>query len=119
METTNLTFEQQLILTLLDSFLKKSNVQSLEPVHIGQIKYLAKELSKGTEPTNRIHLNTKLRDCHLTVRVLNGLTYNGIETVGDLIQHTKSDLLKMRMVGVRSYREILEFLLDNNLRLRK
>lgn len=49
MTTTNLTLEQQLILLLTDSYIKKYHFESLNSNYIGNIRYLAKELSKGME----------------------------------------------------------------------
>lgn len=120
MEPTNLTFEQQLIHTLLNHFLKESGWKNLTDLSVSRIKYLAKQLSEGTEPevTSKLSPNTRLEDLPLSVRLLNGLRYNGIHTVGELTNCTRTDLLKMRLVGAKSYREILELLYENNLKLK-
>lgn len=120
MEPTNLTFEQQLIHTLLNHYLKEHEWKNLTDLSVGRIKYLAKQLSEGTEPevTSKLSPNTRLEDLPLSVRLLNGLRYNGIHTVGELTNCTRTDLLKMRLVGAKSYREILELLNENNLKLK-
>lgn len=120
MEPTNLTFEQQLIHTMLNHFLKENGWKNLTDLSVSRIKYLAKQLSEGTEPevTSKLSPNTRLNDLPLSVRLLNGLHYNGIHTVGELTNCTRENLLKMRLVGAKSYREILELLYENNLKLK-
>lgn len=120
MEPTNLTFEQQLIHTMLNHFLKESGWKNLTDLSVSRIKYLAKQLSEGTEPEviSKLSPDTLLSDLPLSVRTLNGLKYNGIDTVRNLTSCTRAELLKMRLVGSKSYREILEFLNENNLKLK-
>lgn len=120
MEPTTLTFEQQLIHTLLNHFLKETGWKNLTDLSVSRIKYLAKQLSEGTEPevTSKLSPNTRLADLPLSVRLFNGLHYNGIHTVGELTNCTRNDILKMRLVGAKSYREILELLNENNLKLK-
>lgn len=120
MEPTNLTFEQQLIRILLQCLLQEQRFSDLTDSDVSRIKYLAKQLSEGTEPevTSKLSPNTRLADLPLSVRLLNGLRYNGIHTVGELTNCTRNDLLKMRLVGAKSYREILELLNENNLKLK-
>lgn len=57
-------------------------------------------------------LKTKLIDMDLSVRALNCLKAAEVETLGDLVQFNKSDLLKFRNFGKKSLTE-LENLLDN------
>ncbi|HOK38849.1 MAG: DNA-directed RNA polymerase subunit alpha [Bacteroidales bacterium] len=56
-------------------------------------------------------LKTKLVDLDLSVRALNCLKAAEIETLGDLVQYNKNDLLKFRNFGRKSLTE-LENLLD-------
>lgn len=56
-------------------------------------------------------LKTKLIDLDLSVRALNCLKAAEIDTLGDLIQYNKTDLLKFRNFGKKSLTE-LENLLD-------
>ncbi len=57
-------------------------------------------------------LKTKLVDLDLSVRALNCLKAADVETLGDLVQYNKTDLLKFRNFGKKSLNE-LEDLLDN------
>ena len=58
-------------------------------------------------------LKTKLVDMDLSVRALNCLKAADVETLGDLVQFNKTDLLKFRNFGKKSLTE-LEALLENN-----
>jgi len=57
-------------------------------------------------------LKTKLVDMDLSVRALNCLKAAEVDTLGDLVSFTKSDLLKFRNFGKKSLTE-LEDLVDN------
>ncbi|MGI6219318.1 MAG: DNA-directed RNA polymerase subunit alpha [Bacteroidaceae bacterium] len=57
-------------------------------------------------------LKTKLQDMDLSVRALNCLKAAGVETLGDLVQFNKNDLLKLRNFGKKSLTE-LDQLLDS------
>jgi DNA-directed RNA polymerase subunit alpha len=57
-------------------------------------------------------LKTKLVDMNLSVRALNCLKAADVETLGDLVQYNKNDLLKFRNFGKKSLSE-LESLLEN------
>ena len=56
-------------------------------------------------------LNKRIVDYDLSVRALNCLSYAGIETIGDLVSCSKTDLLKRRNFGKKSLAEI-ESLVD-------
>ena len=58
-------------------------------------------------------LKTKLVDMALSVRALNCLKSAEVETLGELVQFNKNDLLKFRNFGKKSLTE-LEALLENN-----
>jgi DNA-directed RNA polymerase, alpha subunit, bacterial and chloroplast-type len=57
-------------------------------------------------------LKTKLTDLNLSVRALNCLKSAEVDTLGDLVQFNKTDLLKFRNFGKKSLTE-LEDLLDS------
>ena len=57
-------------------------------------------------------LKTKLVDMHLSVRALNCLKAADVDTLGDLVQFNKTDLLKFRNFGKKSLTE-LDDLLDS------
>ena len=74
------------------------------------------EESKTTEVDNydeeilhmRQLLKTKLVDMDLSVRALNCLKAAEVETLGDLVTYTKSDLMKFRNFGKKSLTELDE-----------
>lgn len=60
-------------------------------------------------------LNTKLVDMELSVRALNCLKAADVETLGDLVQYNKTDLLKFRNFGKKSLTELDDLLESLNL----
>ena len=60
-------------------------------------------------------LKTKLVDMNLSVRALNCLKAAGVETLGDLVQFNKTDLLKFRNFGKKSLTELDDLLERMNL----
>ena len=60
-------------------------------------------------------LKTKLVDMDLSVRALNCLKAADVETLGDLVQYNKSDLLKFRNFGKKSLTELDDLLESLNL----
>ena len=60
-------------------------------------------------------LKTKLTDMNLSVRALNCLAAANLETLGDLVQYNKNDLLKFRNFGKKSLSELDTLLADLNL----
>ena len=60
-------------------------------------------------------LKTRLLDLHLSVRALNCLKAADVETLGDLIQYNKTDLLKFRNFGKKSLNELDDLLESLNL----
>ncbi len=66
-------------------------------------------------PANLI-FNRSIRECGLSVRAMNCLKIVGIDTVGDLVQWNRSDLLKLRNFGIKTLKEIECFLVDHGLR---
>ena len=55
-------------------------------------------------------LKTKLLDMNLSVRALNCLKAADVETLGDLVQYNKNDLLKFRNFGKKSMDELNELM---------
>lgn len=55
-------------------------------------------------------LKTKLSDMNLSVRALNCLKAADVETLGELVQYNKTDLLKFRNFGKKSLTELDELL---------
>ena len=60
-------------------------------------------------------LKTKLVDMNLSVRALNCLNAADVETLGDLVQYNKTDLLKFRNFGKKSLSELDDLLESLNL----
>jgi len=60
-------------------------------------------------------LKTKLTDMDLSVRALNCLKAADVETLGDLVQYNKTDLLKFRNFGKKSLTELDDLLESLNL----
>ena len=60
-------------------------------------------------------LKTKLVDMNLSVRALNCLKAADVETLGDLVQFNKNDLLKFRNFGKKSLTELDDLLESLNL----
>ena len=60
-------------------------------------------------------LKTKLADMNLSVRALNCLKAAEVETLGDLVQFNKNDLLKFRNFGKKSLTELDDLLESLNL----
>lgn len=60
-------------------------------------------------------LKTKLADMDLSVRALNCLKAGDVETLGDLVQYNKTDLLKFRNFGKKSLTELDDLLESLNL----
>ena len=60
-------------------------------------------------------LKTKLSDMNLSVRALNCLKAADVETLGDLVQFNKNDLLKFRNFGKKSLTELDDLLESLNL----
>ena len=60
-------------------------------------------------------LKTKLVDMNLSVRALNCLKADDVDTLGDLVQFNKTDLLKFRNFGKKSLTELDDLLESLNL----
>ncbi len=60
-------------------------------------------------------LKTKLVDMDLSVRALNCLKAADVETLGDLVQFNKNDLLKFRNFGKKSLAELEELVKSKNM----
>ena len=60
-------------------------------------------------------LKTKLVDLDLSVRALNCLKAADVETLGELVQYNRTDLLKFRNFGKKSLTELDDLLLGMGL----
>lgn len=119
METNNLTFKQKLILAMTHAYINSQIFDSFTDEVAGRIKELAEKLSEGNEeePLSKatIPLDAKLIDYGLHIRPL---YHSGITTVGDLIQRTPHELLRLRNFGRRSLMQTEAFLGRHGLKLK-
>ena len=60
-------------------------------------------------------LKTKLVDLDLSVRALNCLKAADVESLGDLVQYNRTDLLKFRNFGKKSLSELDDLLMGMGL----
>ena len=67
-------------------------------------KTVTEEFDESSLHTRQL-LKTKLVDLDLSVRALNCLKAADVETLGDLVQFNKNDLLKFRNFGKKSLTE--------------
>ena len=108
--------------TLLDKYLnaeKKISILQTENMHLRkEISWLSKEKLKIDDICLRNPiLSQQVQDMEISVRAQNGLFYNGIKTVYDLIQYAPSDLRKHRLLGKKCMMEIEEYLKAHGLAL--
>lgn len=90
-----------------------------EPVHVEIIIKAKDDESDDTReqlsPEMEALLNAKTEELNLTVRTLNLLKANGIDTVRDLCRLKRTDWLKFRNGGKKSLTELDDFLTDHSL----
>ena len=77
-------------------------------------KSIAEEFDEDSLHVRQL-LKTKLVDLDLSVRALNCLKIAEVETLGDLVQFNKNDLLKFRNFGKKSLTELEELMRAKNL----
>lgn len=109
-EIKTLRSENSMLQRQVDILYNRSNQRS---------EALAKALAKYGGPAG-IHKLTNLfservRDLDFTVRAINCMTAADIDTVADLVQCRKEDILKFRNFGKKSMRELDSFLESNGL----
>ena len=73
------------------------------------VKPSPKETEKETEKEDA-YLQLSVAELELSVRSLNGLQSAKIETIGDLVQRTEEDIMRLRFLGRKSLREIKQAL---------
>ena len=90
-----------------------------EPVQVEIIIKTKEDEDEGTReqmsPEMEALLSRKTEELDLTVRTLNLLKANGIDTIRDLCRLTATDWLKFRNSGKKSLTELDEFLTDHGL----
>lgn len=116
--STQQEFKNTIIFTLLEKFNRQHTFEELTDEVIERIKHMADTLcgndEEVKEPTkSELPLDTKLLDLNFR----GPLIYH-VSTVGELIQHTPIQLLKIRNFGKKSLLEVENFLEKHNLKLK-
>lgn len=85
---------------------------------VGEIKVLAAELTADSLPKDAMKILLRpVGELELTVRSANCLKAENIYYIGDLVQRTEHDLLRIRDLGRKSLNEIKEVLASRGLSL--
>lgn len=83
-------------------------------------KYEALHPKKAKEdPSDAKILNMSIEECEFSIRSYNCLKRAGVESVGDLVNLTEEQLMKVRNLGRRSYDEIMAKITKFGLSLRE
>lgn len=94
---------ENLLFTLKENINLKEEVQSLKrklAIALGASDHTEKHIVLPTV------FSTRLVDLNISVRSLNAMKTHDIETVGDLVQYSMSELLKTRNFGKKSLSEL-------------
>lgn len=70
-----------------------------------------KNKGKITETYKDFRLYLDIEECEFTVRTYNTLKSAGINTIGDLLEHSSNELIRLPNCGRKSLMEIEEFLI--------
>ena len=85
---------------------------------IGNIKDLTGLMIEKTEDTKSKELETPIEDLDFSVRTFNCLKRANIKTLKDLVDKKQSDFMKIRNLGKKSLKEVLDKIKDMNLTLK-
>jgi len=107
----------QAILAALEKTLASEQMQAQEE-NDRQKEAKHQELLTEQQAIIDVHAATKLDELPLSVRVSHCLRYEGITTIGELMQKTESDLLRMPNFGRRSLNELRQVLAEMGLFMR-
>lgn len=69
---------------------------------------------KTEEPVNK-KLDMKIEQLDLSVRLFNSLKRSGIYTVGQIVSQTEEDVMRLRSLGRKSFKELKEKLAEHGL----
>ena len=72
------------------------------------------EYAKGLPPVSELY-SMRIEDCDFSVRLKNILKSCDIETVGEMMEYSLSEFLKLRNSGKKSMAELRDFANDNGL----
>jgi DNA-directed RNA polymerase alpha subunit len=76
------------------------------------------DIVKDEKESYEKNLNIPLADVKLSVRATNLMRNMNIKTIGELMQHTKTSLLKTKMLGRKTLSEIEDVLKEYDLELK-
>ena len=86
--------------------------------NIGNIKDLTGLMIEKTEDSKSKELETPIEDLDFSVRTFNCLKRANIKTLKDLVEKKQSDFMKIRNLGKKSLKEVLDKIKDMNLTLK-
>lgn len=87
----------------------------MEPMPIPTTEKEQTDNSEKLSPEMKALLSQKVEELDISVRTCNLLKANGIDTILDLCRLKKTDCLKLRNIGKKSFMELDDFLTDHNL----
>ena len=87
----------------------------MEPMPIPTKEEEKADTSEQLSPETKALLSQKVEELDISVRTCNLLKANGIDTILDLCRLKKTDCLKFRNIGKKSFMELDDFLMDHNL----
>ncbi|MBQ8892162.1 MAG: DNA-directed RNA polymerase subunit alpha [Bacilli bacterium] len=85
---------------------------------VSDIKDLTGLMIEKTEDTKSKELETPIEDLDFSVRTFNCLKRANIKTLKDLVDKKQSDFMKIRNLGKKSLKEVLDKIRDMNLTLK-
>jgi len=85
---------------------------------VGGIKDLTGLMIEKTEDSKSKELETPIEDLDFSVRTFNCLKRANIKTLKDLVDKKQSDFMKIRNLGKKSLKEVLDKIKDMNLTLK-
>lgn len=85
---------------------------------LGNVKDLTGLMIEKTEDTKSKELETPIEDLDFSVRTFNCLKRANIKTLKDLVDKKQSDFMKIRNLGKKSLKEVLDKIKDMGLTLR-
>ena len=117
---TNYTLREQIILKLLDKTLEYSDVYDISDVRIARIHHIADKLAAPPDnnniPDTDIPLDTPIEAIGIPTIGLNSLRHRDINTIADLVNFSRSEILKMRGMGKLGITQIDQFFEEHNLK---
>lgn len=93
--------------------LKQENYSLKEEIKNVKMRLIMQEGEKEEELFEDVPpsvFSIRLVNCNLPVRVLNATKAADIDTIGDLVQYSKFDMLKFRRFGMKSLMQLDEFI---------